>query len=560
MEKRNAKKEKNGYEKAAFVETPDRIYLAVRGEEEKYYFAYLDTETDKIILAEELKIDGKRYIPLIPKLDEKGHSLPVEYPTTNIINMEQIETGELFYKIKEHLRKYIDLPENDLELAVFFLLFSWFYRKSNTAAYLRFLGDSGKGKSRMLTVVGDLCFYPLMIAGTATRSAIMRTQEMVKGTLVLDEADFRGDKENDMVKFINAGFERRKIAIMSNRNDPSKIEAYDPFSPKLFAMREPFRDAATEGRILSISPYETTRTDIPPVLPPEYQEETQKLRDTIAAWMLRNWDRVNGEALDLVRQLPVEPRLKQLAAPLSIILPLFGDGTMENAFVKWLLERQKKIAEQRATSAEGMIFNAIVDIAQGIVRGRDLPQKFEKYIDYAYDEEDGKITVITASMLSELTGMSAGKIGRLLQEIGFHIKRRTISIMDSKVRGRYIYLDDTRRWVEGWRKYRINESISEVPDIVKDPEIEYKPVIELLPEPTEIELRILEGEMANGEETVRCMVLDRFSWYSNTLGKDILLKEGMEIKFPRELATQLSKAGKVDVIDDDENVRQSELS
>ena len=559
MKKKKEKEEKKEYEEVAFVETSERIYLAVCGGDEKYYFAYLDEDQGKVVLAEELEIDGKKYRPLVPKLDKKGHKLPIEYPTTNIVRAENIETSELFARIKEHLRRYVDLPENDLELVVFFILFTWLYRKANTVAYLRFLGDSGKGKSRMITVTGDLCFYPLMLAGTATRSAIMRVQEIVRGTLVLDEADFRGDKENDMVKFINAGFERRKVAIMSNRNDPSKIEAFDPFSPKIFAMREPFRDAATEGRILSISPYETNRRDIPPVLPSIYYEETKMLRDIIAAWVLRNWKIAGGEEIELVQQLPVEPRLKQLAAPLSIILPLFGDGIMQNSFVKWLLERQKKIAEQRANSAEGQIFNAIVDIAQGIIHGKDLPEKFKKYITYVYYEDtegEGKIVAITAGMLAEITGMSNAKISRLMQELGFHTKRRTITIGDAKVRGRFIYLTDTRRWVEGWRKYRGNESIMEIPEIVKDPEVEYESVIDLLPEPTEIELEILINELCKEENTVNCRVLEPFSWYSEVLGKDVLLPAGSVLKCPIELAEQLLTAGKIDVIEDDgANVR-----
>ncbi len=552
------KQKKKDYKEVTFIDTEDRIYLAVKGAQ-GYYFAYYDPESEEIKLTEEVTVDGEKYRPLVPKLDKKGHRLPLEYPTINIVNTEQLCTSELFNQIKKHLRKYVDLPANDLELVVFFILFTWFYRKSNTVAYLRFLGDSGKGKSRMLTVTGDLCFYPLMLAGTATRSAIMRVQEIAKGTLVLDEADFRGDKDNDMVKFINAGFERRKVAIMSNRNDPSKIEAFDPFSPKIFAMREPFRDAATEGRILSISPYETNRRDIPPVLPTTYFEETERLRDMIAAWCLRNWKIVDDEKIELVQQLPVEPRLKQLAAPLSIILPLFGDGIMQNSFVKWLLDRQKKIAEQRANSAEGQIFNAIVDIAQGIIHGKDLPEKFKKYITYAYYEDtegEGKIVAITAGMLAEITGMSNARIGRLMQELGFHTKRRTITIGDSKVRGRYIYLTDTRRWVEGWRKYRANEPIMEIPDIIKDPEIDYESVHGLLPEPTEIELEILINEICKEEDTVNCRVLERFSWYSEVLGKDVLLTAGSELKCPRDLAEQLHITGKIDVIEDDEaNVR-----
>ena len=54
-------------------------------------------------------------------------------------------------------------------------------------------------------------------------------------------------------------------------------------------------------------------------------------------------------------------------------------------------------------------------------------------------------------------------------------------------------------------------------------------------------------------------VLDKFMLYSETLGKDILLPVGTELKCSKELATQLRIAGKVEVIGDENNIRTGEV-
>ncbi len=543
-------KEKNALLRA-FVDTEERLYLAVRGAE-RYRFAWWNEETGTIELGDEVTVEGKRYLPLTPHAGKNGKKIPVGYPTEEIMDTEIPETEELFTDIKTHLRKYMDLDDDDIELVTFFILSTWFYLKSDTVAYLRFIGDSGKGKSRMLTVVGDLCFYPLMVGGTATRSAIMRIQELYHGTLVLDEADFAGDKENEMAKYINTGFERRKVAIITNKNDPSKVEIFDAFSPKIFAMREPFRDSATEGRLLSIKPYETTRTEIPPVLPRSYYDEVIELRNRIAAWTLKNWSSVHGEVLDIIQMLPVEPRLKQLAAPLSTILPMFGEG-MGNKFLSWIMRRQRKIAEERANSAEGAIFNAIVDIAKGVITPKDLPQKYEKYVTYYYTEtsdDEGAIAAITVGMLSEITGMSTRRISSILSELGFVVERRTREVNGTKMRGRFVYVENTRRWVEAWRKYRAGESIIEVPEILRSTSRKYDPVIEHIRNANSVELAMLSQELGAGKNSVLCRVVDDFLMYSELLGKDLLLYAGAELKCPEPLARELESAGKVKILEE----------
>lgn len=136
--------------------------------------------------------------------------------------------------------------------------------------YLRFLADTGKGKSRIQKVVADLCFYPVFASGASTFSGVARLNNHWRGTLIMDEADTSGAKESQFVKYLNLGFERGKYYVLSDKQNPRVQEYFDPFAPKILAMRQPFKDNATEARVLSISPHETTNLKIPIILPEDY--------------------------------------------------------------------------------------------------------------------------------------------------------------------------------------------------------------------------------------------------------------------------------------------------
>jgi acyl-[acyl carrier protein]--UDP-N-acetylglucosamine O-acyltransferase len=62
-----------------------------------------------------------------------------------------------------------------------------------------------------------------------------------------------GEKETQVTKYLNLGFERGQYYILSDKQDPRSQDYFDAFSPKVLAMREPFHDNATEGRLLSVS-------------------------------------------------------------------------------------------------------------------------------------------------------------------------------------------------------------------------------------------------------------------------------------------------------------------
>jgi hypothetical protein len=293
-------------------------------------------------LKKKVVIDNKEYIPKKLPLQNGEYKKIVGIPNSIVMfAVETMEAADLFEEMKQHMKRYLDAPESEIEIFCYYALFTWFYQKINTVPYLRFLGDTGKGKSRFLKVISDLCFYPVSVDGGTSGSAIMRVNEGWHGTLVVDESDIKGGSDNLFIKYLNLGFQKYKNVTKRKSKDYNTFDYFDQFCPKIIAMRNPFEDNATEGRLISITPKETKRLDIHFILPEDYNFEVTHLRGLIARFVLYNWNKVDSKALNNFPYLDIENRIRQMAMPLSLICQLFPDK--EYLLEQFVNQRQAEV-------------------------------------------------------------------------------------------------------------------------------------------------------------------------------------------------------------------------
>ena len=411
----------------SFFQNGGSLYLSCHDRKGAYFFVH--GFTGKPVFQQ--NVEG-----FIPRKLQMRDGVPVDIvgmPEREAIEAAPILSApDLYQKIETHITRYLDAPPLDRELFIYYALFTWFTPKVNTTPYLRFIADTGNGKSRMQRIIGDLCLYPIKAGGASTPAGIMRLKEKWNGTLLIDEADLKeSTTTNELVKYLNLGFERGQYFIKSDKDDPKSQDIFDPFCPKIIGMRRPFQDNATEGRLLSFSPKETTRTDIPFVLPASYDDEVRDLRAAIAVFVLTNWEKVDGEKTIDIRDLPIEPRLKQLALPLSIILQLFPDGT--GRFREYLTGRQQELKRVRASSLEGMVFNGIMDWVQ--------------------DQPDQKGHLIASEVFERCGQRTPNAVTRILHSIGF----KTEIIKDFGKTRRVLVVPDARTWSNITQRYHYSD-------------------------------------------------------------------------------------------------------
>ncbi|WP_319506468.1 hypothetical protein [uncultured Methanolobus sp.] len=425
----------------SFLITEDKIYLSVMDNDGWPQFAYM--EKGQISYASNIQKDGLDVYPRQLPINNGSYVPIVGVPISGYIDeAPDVEPEELFELLHIHMKKYIDAPEIDMEMYIHFILFTWLYKKLNTTPYLRFIGDTGKGKSRFLRVVSDLCFYPMNMEGASTISAISRFKEQWNGTLKIDEADINGGTENSMIKYLNLGFEEGHYIAKTNVANHQEQEFFDPFCPKVIAMRKPFLDMATEGRLLSFAPRETTRTDIPSNLPPEYNEQVDKIRGIITRFVLQNWNRVDPNNLIDCSDMEIEGRLKQLTVPLSLTLQLLPDG--EERFKDYMARRQDEVKQVRSQSWEGTIFNYVFALAKG---------EDEPHPDFAQYSTDDGIAAVTPSMVAKHIGASTKAISQALGSIGITTEQTTVRLQTGSKKVRQYVVPDENTWREIVRRY-----------------------------------------------------------------------------------------------------------
>lgn len=231
-------------------------------------------------------------------------------------------TAELVADIQAYLNRYVDLSESFQTLVPYYVLLTWVYDAFNELPYLRFRGQYGSGKTRALSVVGSLCYKAFMAGGASTVSPIFHTLDMFRGTLVLDESDFRfSDATSELVKIFNngnvRGFPVLRTAITAKRDFEPR--AFNVFGPKIVAMRRSFEDPALESRFLTEEMGQRRlREDIPINLPDIQEEEALNLRNKLLMYRFENLARIKVD--ESMEDPSLSPRINQILLPLLAVV------------------------------------------------------------------------------------------------------------------------------------------------------------------------------------------------------------------------------------------------
>ncbi|MDP3961081.1 MAG: DUF3854 domain-containing protein, partial [Pseudorhodobacter sp.] len=254
----------------------------------------------------------------------------------------------LFKEIRNFIHRYLELPADFEEIASLYVLLTWVYEFAPSIPYLRVIGDWGTGKTRFLQVVGAICFRPIFASGATTPAPIFRILEQFRGTLVLDEADFKDSAAwVEMVKLLNNGYRPGMPVLRADKeNGKWYPRSYQVFGPKLISTRFPFRDEALESRCLTAEMLPLTRDDIPRVLPPAFDKEVNELRSKLLTFRLANLTKLKGKTFGNELLEPnLQPRLQEILIPLKVMLN--GDGAMAEALAGFVHRLQDNLYYRR---------------------------------------------------------------------------------------------------------------------------------------------------------------------------------------------------------------------
>lgn len=269
--------------------------------------------------------------------------------------------AELFREIQSFIHRYVDVSSLYEKIAAYYVFLSWIYDGFNELPYLRLKGDPGSGKTRFLLTVGSLCYKPIFASGASTVSPLFRILDAFRGTLIIDEADFRlSDERAEIIKILNNGNARGFPVLRSEASQTREFNprAYAVFGPKLVATRRPFEDRALESRCITEEMGQSKlREDVPINLPATHKEEALQLRNKLLLFRFRNLRR-RAPREDLVDRL-IEPRLNQIFVPL---LSIVDDPAARTELRDLARQYHGELVTSRSMDMEAQVLEVIRDM------------------------------------------------------------------------------------------------------------------------------------------------------------------------------------------------------
>jgi hypothetical protein len=271
------------------------------------------------------------------------------------------DDSALVSRIRDFVRRHVEVSEDFELITIYYILFTWVYDAFHEVPYVRVRGGYGSGKTRFLLTVGSLCRLPIFASAASTVSPIFRLLDAFRGTLILDEGDFRySDEKSEIIKVLNNG-NAKGFPVLRTEVSPKKEfdpRAYHVFGPKIVATRGFFQDRALESRCITEDMRGgALRSEIPLNLDERFHEEARGIRNQLLLWRLRHFKDARGETRAGARDL--EPRLQQIFGPLVSVI---SDASSREKVIATIAKYNEDLVEERSEAAEAQVLQVIRDL------------------------------------------------------------------------------------------------------------------------------------------------------------------------------------------------------
>lgn len=334
-------------------------------------------------------LDGnRRLVPYSPNNNLLHHEV-VLFPSEAA---EYESEQQLVEEIQGFIHRYVDVSPLFEQIASYYVLFSWVYDAFNELPYLRLRGDTGSGKTRFLLTAGSLCYKPIFASGASTVSPLFRILDAFRGTLIVDEGDFRfSDEKAELVKILNngngRGFPVLRSESVSGREFSPK--AYSVFGPKLIATRGYFQDRALESRCLTEEMGgRRLREDIPINLTDEYKAEARELRNKLLMFRFHNLGKCQIDPSMVDRS--IEPRLAQIFVPL---LSVIEDAGARQALRQLMRDYHRELVADRGMDIEAQVLEIIQELRNDEYgAGLSIKEIASRFIERHGEDFERKVT------------------------------------------------------------------------------------------------------------------------------------------------------------------------
>jgi hypothetical protein len=340
------------------------------------------------------------------------------------------ETPEkLYQEIRDLIAEFVQLPSDFLSVASVYVMMTWLYDRFETLPYLRILGDFGTGKSRFQQVMGNLC-YKAVLASSMSVASIFRVVDQTKGTLLLDEADFRSTEFwSEITKILNAGHTKGfpVVRMNANKKDGSMtIQAFEVFGPKVLCSRERFGDEALESRCLAehILPQESSRAVH---LPSEFNQKSLAIRNKLLGFRFQYFHTTSVDESTI--QSISFPRLRQTALAITSLASDIGEEVLGQV-LSFLKRYEDELKTSRKHDVKADVLLCLLDLQEERkdelmpkLYMKQIADKFNEKFYEDYSDEDRWKETKQGVFREKQKIVSPRRIGTLVKKLAIRTER-----------------------------------------------------------------------------------------------------------------------------------------
>jgi hypothetical protein len=405
----------------------EQIFRPEVGEPE---FLVWDSSTQEIEFVFELRA-GKKTVHPLKYSENEARSVWLSDGAEEYSSLRALRDKTRAWALKEYD------PMGNVEEFELFLshgLLSWVpeIRKASVETFFpifRVMGPSESGKKRYLTVGRHIYRRPFYALKSNRVPSIFRGVGKWPGsTLVLDEADSRGDYDSDLMQFLNS----RADGIPIPRFDADhKVEEFihsEGYS--IIATRFPFKDTWVETRCVTQKAVPTDRPDKYDLIPPpEWVEEGRAIMRQLMMFRLRNRNNSFIVPSNLIIA-DVGPRVRLTHSLLHALKD--QDPTIVKDYEDIGKRMEAKLREARSLSDEGYVLGLVygaIDHESGKIPNLEydgsvpflaVPRRSED------QELEGLRQPLTAGYVAEqLRTFSARDVSTIWRGLGETVKQKS---------------------------------------------------------------------------------------------------------------------------------------
>jgi hypothetical protein len=331
-----------------------------------------------------------------------------------------IEGFALYTKIKEHLKKYIELErEEDYIILTAWVIGTYFSPIFNAYPYIHIKAPKGSGKSQCLGFLNQIAFNT--VKARASLPALRDTVDSLRGTYLIDQADSLN--RNNMEEILDVltdsykkdGGSMRKMIQTKKGN--WEVEEFEAYCPKVFAsinqLPEDLRDRCI------VIPLIRSNKNLPTLNEGDYM--WKEIRGNLYEYLITEHSIISGNYLACIygykAGADMVGRKLELWLPIeTVLMSVFVEKEEVEMAKKRFLARYE-FAGYQTSEIEVAVIETIIKLMKD---GLDIilhPKEIASEIDEDQFEEEDKFTFASIKQKSTIVGRAITKFNLASQKL-----------------------------------------------------------------------------------------------------------------------------------------------